>query len=79
MRQAMLTTLDNPYDPFVQFDEWYAFDVGMGYNTCAYLARIDTSSPVLSALDQAQLNEEAIDEIIALNLTGNYTKVVKDV
>ena len=78
MRQAMLTTLDNPYDPFVQFDEWYAFDTGMGYNTCAYLGRIDTSSPALSALDQAQLNEEAIDEIVAMNLTGNYKKVVRD-
>jgi hypothetical protein len=24
MQQSMLTTTDNPYDPFTQFDDWNA-------------------------------------------------------
>ncbi len=28
-----LTTVDNPYDPFTQWDEWYAYDEGKGYAT----------------------------------------------
>ena len=36
----MLTTMDNPFNPFIQYNEWYAYDVNKGYNTCAYLARL---------------------------------------
>ena len=31
----MLTTSDNPYNPFTQFDEWQMFDSLQGYNTCS--------------------------------------------
>ncbi len=40
MAQCMLTTVDNPYDPFDQFDEWFNYDMDLGYNSSAYLARI---------------------------------------
>ena len=40
MDAVMLTTIDNPYDPFSQFDDWLAFDEGKGYFTCEYLARM---------------------------------------
>ena len=39
-KDVMLTTIDNPYNPFTNFDEWWAFDISHGYNTCAYLSRI---------------------------------------
>ena len=48
MAQVMLTTIDNPYDPFDQFDEWYSYDMDAGYNTCAYLARVSFTSDSLS-------------------------------
>ena len=78
MRVTMVTTDDNPYDPFTQFDQWYAFDILQGYNTCAYLARIAKTSPDLSPLDQAIAVEEAVDEIVEMNLLGNYKKIVRD-
>ena len=70
--ELFITTEDNPYDPFTQWDEWYAFDVSKGYNTCAYLARVSYSSDELSEEDQDLAINEAIDEIIKFNLTGNY-------
>jgi len=73
--QLMLTTLDNPFNPFTQFDEWYAFDVANGYNTCAYLARVTKSSDDLSEFDSDQAIDQAMNEIINLNLLGNYIKV----
>ncbi len=75
---SMLTTLDNPYNPFTQFDEWYAFDVEKGYYTCNYLARVAKTSDYLSEEDEALAIEQAIDEIVLLNVTGLYIKVTQD-
>lgn len=75
MNDIMLTTIDNPYNPFVQFDEWFAFDVQKGYNTCAYLARIAKVSDELSEEEENYAIDEAIDEIIRLNLSGMHKKV----
>jgi hypothetical protein len=71
----MLTTVDNPYDPFTQFDEWYRFDEQSGYNTTGYLARVTITSTELSDTDQSNAIEEAIDEIVQLNANGMYRKV----
>lgn len=40
MNTCALTTFDNPFDPFEQFDLWYQYDTDKGYNSCAYLDRI---------------------------------------
>ena len=71
----MITTIDNPFSPFTNYDEWYAFDIAKGYNTCAYLARIAKSSDELTELDQSLAIEQAIDEIIKLNVLGIYLKI----
>ena len=77
MQAVCLSTKDNPYNPFTQFDDWYAFDVMHGYNTCAYLARIAKTSPDLSEEQNIEAINFAIDEILSFNLTGNYIRVVE--
>lgn len=77
MNDVMLTTIDNPYNPFVQFDEWFAFDVQKGYNTCAYLARIANVSDELSEEEENYAIDEAINEIIRFNLSGKHKKVTR--
>ena len=78
MPQSMLTTIDNPFDPFTQFDEWFAYDEAKDYHTCAYLARIVKSSDELSQPDEELAIESAIDEIVSLNILGIYRKVTED-
>ena len=39
-----LTTIDNPYNPFKNFNQWFLFDVQKGYNSCSYLARVARTS-----------------------------------
>ena len=76
--KCMLTTFDNPFDPFEQFTSWYLFDVEKGYNTCSYLARIAHFSDDMTEKEEDEENERAIDEIIRLNPLNIYKKVVKD-
>ena len=72
---VMLTTADNPFNPFTEFDEWQRFDESKGYNTCAYLARIVKTSDELSETDQNLAIRSAIDEIVRMNVLGIYKKV----
>lgn len=78
MKQVMLTTVDNPFDPFDQFDSWINFDMEKGYNSCAYLARIAFTSDSLSDAENMQEVERAIDEIIRYDFMNIYKKVVRD-
>lgn len=76
--EYILTTVDNPYNPFTQFDEWLAFDSWKGYYTPSFLARIVRTSDDLSEADQALAIQQAIDEIVNENVLGLYRKVSKD-
>lgn len=75
MEEHMLTTVDNPFDPFTQFDEWNAWDQTKGYHTSAFLARVVLTSDDLSEADESLAIEEAIDEIVEENVLGLYRKV----
>ena len=74
-----LTTDDNPYSPFDDFDKWFMFDNDHGYNSCSYLARVAKTSDALTSQENSQVLEEAIDEIIRLDFTEHYRKVYKEV
>lgn len=78
-QQCMLTTVDNPFDPFEQFDSWFLFDVEKGYNSCAYLGRIARTSDQLSDEENDEEVERAIDEIIKYDFMNVYKKVKKQV
>lgn len=70
-----LTTVDNPYNPFTQFDPWYIFDMQKGYNTCAYLDRIMKTTPDMTDTEINTETERAIDEIIKNDFLNIYRKV----
>ncbi len=74
---CMITTFDNPYDPFTQFRKWFLFDTSKGYNTSAYLARIARTSDELNDEENNQEIERAIDEIIKFDFRNIYKKVQK--
>ena len=73
---VFLTTIDNPFNPNTQWDDWLRYDEDHGYYTTAYLARIAKTSDELSTADYLDAVEQAIDEICELNLLGLYTKLV---
>jgi hypothetical protein len=76
--EYMLTTVDNPFNPFIEFEEWLDYDTRMGYNTASFLDRIAKVSNELSQPDQAIAIRNAIDEIVQENVSGMWRKVSKD-
>lgn len=75
--KCMLTTIDNPYDPFDNFKSWFLFDVQKGYNCCSYLARIAKTSDEMTEFENNEEIERAIDEIIEHDFMNVYIKVKK--
>ena len=74
-----LTTADNPYSPFDDFDKWFMYDNDHGYNSCGYLARVARTSDALTPLENERELESAIDDIIRLDFRNLYRKVTKEV
>lgn len=73
--EFMLTTIDNPFNPFEDFNQWFLYDVEKGYNSSSRLARIVNLTEDMS---EAEINaeiERAIDEIIYYDFLGIYMKI----
>lgn len=77
---CMLTTIDNPFNPFEDFRSWFQYDIEKGYNSCSYLARIAIYEDDMTQNEIDIETERAIDEIVSVNPLGIYIKVTnKDV
>ena len=79
--ELMLTTIDNPYDPFNQFDQWYTWDEthAIGRPSCCRL--IGVMSARSNALSDAENHEETkkvIAEIIKTDPFGIFTVVSRN-
>ena len=72
---CMLTTVDNPFNPFKQFDAWLQYDSEKRYYSCSRLARIAHFSDDMTEKEVAIETERAIDEIIKYDFTNTYKKV----
>jgi hypothetical protein len=78
MAAHMLSTVDNPYNPFTHWDEWWAYDTEAGHHTSGLLARVAKNSEELSESDQERVNELAIEEILKEDIFGIFIKVSPD-
>lgn len=79
MKQVMLTTVDNPFDPFDQFDSWFMFDTDKGYNSCGLIDRIARTSDQLSDAENRREIDRAIAEIIQYDPLNIYRRVTREV
>lgn len=78
MEEHMLSTVDNPFNPFKQFEDWRRWDEKEGYNTLGLLARIINTSDDLADTDADVALENAIDEIVRENVMGVHIKVTEN-
>ena len=69
MVRHRLSTTDNPFNPWTQYDLWASFDEKVcKYNTVSYQARIAVGSPDTSGPDLEESDEDAIAQICAFDL-----------
>lgn len=74
MSVSVLSTVDNPYDPFTQWDDWFHFDQEHGYNSCSVLARACPQVDGLPDEVASRVIDEAIDTILSLDRLNIYVK-----
>ena len=81
MSDVLLTTYNNPYDPFVDWDSWYRFDVNNKTDCCGYLSRMvdsiieananskfkNTNDSFIDDETNDAIIDEAMNKIIKLN------------
>ena len=78
IHECMLSTIDNPYNPFDNFDEWYRYDMDKGWDSSGRLARIAQISDDMSEEEEDMENERAIDSIIKNDFLNVFIKVRPD-
>lgn len=79
MIEYRLTTIDNPFDPFTEFDEWIMYDKDKGYDSSEYLARIADLDEGMDENEKNQRINDAIDLIIERDPLKIYKKIEKKV
>ena len=73
----MLSTIDNPFNPFEDYSSWLMFDKEKGYDSAERLMRIAKLTDVMTQKEENEEIERAIDEIIKYDILNVYIKVCK--
>lgn len=74
-RNFFLTTIDNPFNPVTEWEEWYMFDLEKGYNSCGKIARIAKYSEDMTLKEEFDETERAINRLIEIDPLDMYRKV----
>lgn len=85
MKQFMLTTIDNPFNPFEDYKSWLSYDKGKGYDSAEkvmryvdFLMQKEQIADELTDYEETNLIERAIDAIIKRDFLHIYKKVDQD-
>ena len=76
--QTLLTTIDNPWNPFTHWREWYTHDMSHGHNTCGLLARVANVSSGLGPDVEQEAIHAAMRSIVTENALGIHAMVTRD-
>lgn len=77
LEEVRITSVDNPYNPFTDWDSWFCYDLQMGYHTCERLASIAHTSDQLSDMENIEIVNEAIDELVKFGCINKKGEIVE--
>ena len=75
--EVSITTIDNPFNPFDDFNNWFLYDTEKGYYTCNKLARLSEISDDMTSEEENVAIEDAIDRLISIDPFDIYKKVYR--
>ena len=67
----LLTTTDNPFNPFTEYVQWYLEDVRIGHDTCGLIARLSAAATDID--DDSDL--AVMRDIVTYNFSGKHIMV----
>jgi hypothetical protein len=76
--EYMITTIDNPFNPFNQFESWMDYDVLHGHDCCGMLGRYANVSDELSDAENEEELNDAIGRIIVRDPLNIYRRVTPE-
>ena len=77
-KQVTATTIDNPFNPFKDFDSWFMFDIEKGYYTSSKLARLTNLTEDMTEKEENEEVERAVDRLIEIDPLDMYIKVTQE-
>jgi hypothetical protein len=80
MDDFMLTTVDNPYNPFDQFENWLMFDKEKGYDTCERLMRV-ADQYLFEGMSQQEYDaavDRAMMDLIDIDILNVFVRGTRD-
>lgn len=67
IKSVLLSTSDNPYNPFTDYDNWRTYDHFKGYCCEEYLARMSKTDIEMPESLYIKFTNDAVQEILMLN------------
>ena len=78
LKEVTATTIDNPFNPFNDFDSWFMFDVEKGYYTSSKLGRLTHLTDDMTEKEELKEVERAVDRLIEIDPLDIYIKVTRE-
>ena len=75
MGDYMITTIDNPWNPFTHYHEWLDHDMRHGYNTDQWLYILSRSSNDLPMEEQDEQIDVGAQRLLELDPYGLHVKL----
>ena len=76
-REVTATTIDNPFNPFDDFNSWFRFDTEKGYYTSSKLGRLTHLTDDMTEKEENEEVERAVDRLIEIDPLDIYVKIVR--
>ena len=73
--RSLLTTIDNPFNPFDDFASWYKFDCEKEHFTCSRIARLADIDDEMTQREVEDELERVMNFIVRYDPEEKYMKV----